>query len=503
MADELQIVYGSFTAGGSSAYPLDKVYTLSEGYEAGSFECTVCVESTTEAGFATACQAVEAAFRQPRQDLTVTLGSTTLLSRTHSNTTQTALDTSPTATKLEEGATGRTRKYAIRIEYGMPADNVSTSGRRNSQMEIAADNAKRQSVTFTGVYTATAGNTATANYLANIDTFCNARLLSILNLTTGTDIELVEETFTPNDTNKTCDFRRVYLEVRFAQAGTLVSPFDQTRFVNQNFKVSIEYEAPGDSPLYPGKTAVDTAGSAAGTVVRWRRLVASFSCAVDFEQSQQLDTLWRTVVLPWIVQQINTITDGRPFIMTRQGREPTYDTNSLTGRVEGWVTTGSVHEAEVKFEDMYDTGEKLVAAWKKDDPFAYYKYQGPAVLVRTVHERYLSTSPDFPQADAPWGVGAHPKAEGKSALVTPVKTTATPKTIGFAGGAITGGATVQTVLDYELERVTTVQFYNALPAPGSFSSGFGGSTIPGGPTINDPPSSGGSGSGGNLSFTFN
>lgn len=445
--DEFTVQYGSFVCGGTTSYELDKVYTLVEDFETGSFEFTLCVAEASEAAFAASCQAVEAAFRKPRQDLIVTLGATQLLARTHSQTTQTALDTFPRITKIEEGASGRSRKYTVRVEYGMPADNIGTFGRRSSQMRVERSPARRYEVTFTGTYTATAGESASDNYLTNIDIFCNSRLLAAFGLEVGTTIELVSEEYAPNETDKVVTFRRVYRECLFPQSPSVAAPRDTARVVDQSFNISFADTAPGDAPVQVIEGALS---SAHGRARRWRKVTATYSAHLHSAVTVNPDAEWNQFILPWIVKQMRRLLPvAGHLVITDQERTPTYDANLIQGTVSGWVVASDFSEAYVSIEDRIESGEQLVGAWTKD-PYSYYQFTGPAVWQRTVSEKYVRLQADFPiePADPP---------EGFSYIKTPIITKRAPKDLGLVGfGA-------ESLRVYELERVTVWQFYRPIP----------------------------------------
>src|SRR3990167_1060653 len=86
---ELSITYAGFTVGGTTAYHLhgDPPYRQTDGYERYSIDFHVLVQEATEAAFAAACRAVEAAYRTPRGALVVALGSAALKTLSHAGST--------------------------------------------------------------------------------------------------------------------------------------------------------------------------------------------------------------------------------------------------------------------------------------------------------------------------------------------------------------------------------------------------------------------------------
>ncbi|HBY62153.1 MAG TPA: hypothetical protein DEH78_20225, partial [Solibacterales bacterium] len=162
---DLVIVYGSTTVGGSTARQIDGYHIVGpKGYASAAVEFSFITTAASQSALATECNTLEAAFRQPRQNLTITLGGNTILSLSHSGNT--GFDASPSIIKAGDPAdTGLSRHYTVRIDFGMPADNVSTSFRRDSSVTVEYSAARRRRVTISGTYTAnTDGTTAYAQY---------------------------------------------------------------------------------------------------------------------------------------------------------------------------------------------------------------------------------------------------------------------------------------------------------------------------------------------------
>lgn len=294
MAKEFSLAYGGVTLGGSSSdYHIDGVFTYDEsGVEGGKFVgrvgCDVVVVTSpqyAEAGFASACLALETAFSKPRQDMVLTLGSTTLKSWSHSSNT--GFNARPRIEKIGNPEdTGRSRRYRVSVEVDLPADLTGQSGRRDSHIEVNYDASRIRTVTISGRYTALGGNSARAQY----ESASPAYFTSVISgLTGGGTFEIVEETVTNDDANKLAEFRIVYREIIYGQTS---AGLDSTTIVRHTVIFS---------KVQP------SADSSMKTVKALAKVVATYSAHVNKTVSTDLLSLWDNTLKPYVVSQFNTI----------------------------------------------------------------------------------------------------------------------------------------------------------------------------------------------------
>ena len=209
---EFGVAYGSgdgSTIGkDSETYIIEPPFRISHSYTEFTFEATVLVIATTEAGFSTACSDLESKWTLPDQNLVITHGSTT----THSfvPSSNTGFNTRASVEKVGSDVdTGRSRRYIVRVEVDTPADLTGRNGRQDSTVTVDYDQADRAIVTITGTYTALSANDATAQYEAQADTYAS----SVLSGLSITDSRLVSEETAADDQDKIINFTRVYREV--------------------------------------------------------------------------------------------------------------------------------------------------------------------------------------------------------------------------------------------------------------------------------------------------
>lgn len=213
MSSGLTVTYNSYTIGGSTGPPTIGKYRLRDNYVDGEFSCEFVVSGSTDAAFATACRAAEAALRTPRQTLTVTQGGESLVNFDTSTNGRTAYEVATTCEKvagIEDS--GRARRYRFTFRCKRVADLSGQSGRRDERVEATYSLTSRAVVVLSGVYTAQAGSpgtTASAQYLAQIDSHASTILSGISGSITWI---LGPHTWTKNDENTEVSYRREYWE---------------------------------------------------------------------------------------------------------------------------------------------------------------------------------------------------------------------------------------------------------------------------------------------------
>lgn len=407
---ELSISYGGVTFGGSSARQITGWTLHEEDYDSGWFEFEIVTTAATEAAFASEVAAVREAFRKPRQDLVVTLGSSTILSRKHSDNT--ALDTMPRVVKDGDPAdTARSRHFRLRVDYGLPADNVSTNFRRWSQVNVEYAPTKLRTVTITGEYTAnsTDGSTgAFAQYRAQISSYISTVTAAIDSSATW---ELVgEPQVERNETNKVCRFTVMVKEVAHRQS---LSALDDADIVDPQMTVFRERISPGDSvaggftfggggigavfsagPL--GNTSggarptgvmepIGGGGGASGvseTVERPTRIKITYTCAIDATRTKDLRGVWENKIRPYLISEARNLAQTGIVIETE---DPGIDqvNNRINASMECISYRSPVIEQRITVRDTTQFGRRLRPV-TTPNPYDYYEYPGPAVRQRSV-----------------------------------------------------------------------------------------------------------------------
>lgn len=356
---ELALTYGAVSVGGSTDRLIDGYIRIDKSYATASVSFDLVITAASDAAFASEISTIEAEFRKPFQDLGITQGSSTLLELKPSN--DTGLNTQPSISKSGDMKdTGRSRKYSIRIDCEMPADNSPTVGLRESTVNVAFTPARKRRVTISGVVTAQGGTDARAKYNAIISTYTGSVLSAL-----GGTFELGEEPTTTSDyQDKVISFTRVFDEIIYSEAGSV----DDVRIVRQSITIGRGQVGPGDT---------QDAGA-----VRLVNMSCSYDAWIDKDQTQDLAGVWASIK-HWIYSQIQAaFAAGAIAVMDSR---PSYDygENKISVSISAVGSTGSPiieHRQTVQQSDVF--GVVLVPAWTGNS-LSKYEYQGPATKRRT------------------------------------------------------------------------------------------------------------------------
>ena len=496
---ELSFTYAGVTIGGSSARQILDWTKEGGEYESGYFECEFVTTAATAAAFKTELDTIRDAFRKPRQDLVVTQESQTILSKKHSDNT--GLDTYPEITKDGDLAdTGRSRHFRIRVSYGQPADNVSTSFRRNSTVTVDYDESRRRTVTISGVYTANSTDGVTGSYgtySAGITTYATTVLAGTL-MSDGTFEKIGEPDITRGETDKVMNFTVVFREILFNQAiGTL----DDLDIVNPVMVIEREREAPGDSVTggasvsgasvgsFPAGS-VDSGGYStvvagnsttsgdSSSIARPVVFTVSYTCGIDSTRTKNLLGKWTNVIRGRLISMATGAYKIGLVVVVEE--KPAFDdyANRISATMKFIAFTSStITRQEIRVKDSTTPGWVFVGVYTKD-PYDYYEFPGPAVRIRTISESrsFLTTEPD-----------ANKVVDGlvlKSLNATVGNITGgdhwrvinqTPGGVSLRKGLSGDGGTV--VYEATVEIETTAQYRNARKPSTANAGGITGSTV--------------------------
>jgi hypothetical protein len=400
-----------------------------------SFETTVIefdfiTTATTDAAFSTECIACENAFRVPRQDFTWTQAGSTLFSLKQSDNT--GLDCNPSISKPGDPAdTGRSIKYHVRLEFGRPADNTSTAGRRFSTVTVSYSPSRQRTVTIDGMYTALSANGSYEQYLASIAAYATTALSTIDNTATWEKISEPKVDF--NISDKFTNFTVIYKEILFNQgAGTL----DVAELIDPTLIIDVErFSWDGSDPSgfstgdgssgagvsgisdYSGTTSptvVSVPGSGPGTTTSTQEkpwiINLSYSVGVDKTITKDLVTEYKNVVRPLLIQAAKTEASGASLTLIEDKPEydPYYNRISVSMQFIAYINNNI--ERHVTVSDRTNTGIVLHGLWTPN-VFDYYEHQGPAIRLRTILEEFVALDVTYNGAamkmiDSLWDGGA-------------------------------------------------------------------------------------------------
>lgn len=398
----LKITYGSTYVGGDSTYLIHGPVRLEKSYAAFRVSFQVVVQNDTASTFKSNCATLEAAFRTPRQDLTIEMEGQTFVSYSHSGNTGFLSEPGIVNAGDTAADTGRSRLYDVSVAVQLPADLTGQSGRADSTVTLDYDAARRRRITIAGRYTALGGNSASDQYEASIGSYASSILSS---LGSGGTFDLIREDEVPDDADKNCAFVREYQEVLYAPTSGGLS---HASIRGATTVYSRRRPAPGDSP--------DKA------VKRLEEVTVAFSCSVDNDVSTSLESLYGDSVRPYVLSQAATLFGASATAVVDESRTFDKSANTISAVLDlRMVIGGGVlieYSRAVAVED--EKGVLLQPAWDGASRYAKRKFAGIGRRVRTTTsiERALgvwSLSGDggsFVGGGAPGGAGGGAGAKG-------------------------------------------------------------------------------------------
>ena len=272
------ITYGTLTVGGASTtLHLNGPYVIDRSFPKLRLVFDVVVVATSQEQLQTLATSVETEFTKRDKSVTIDIGGDNPWVYTFGSG---ILNTTASCTKSGNRDTdhGFSRAYTCVVEGSMPAaDQVGLS---DVEVNVDISPSRQKTVTMKGSYTALAGDSAIQTYQSEFDGRASALLTSIDSTATW---ELVSESSSQDRNNHTAAFVRQYLELLAEQsAGLLDDP--QIRDHRVAFTDLSQY--PGDSQQ---------------NVQRFRRVNATYDCAVDIDQTTDLDTVFANKVMPHLI----------------------------------------------------------------------------------------------------------------------------------------------------------------------------------------------------------
>ncbi len=239
--------------------------------------------------FGRVCRAVEEAFRNPYQNLSIGFTSGGIYRGEQDDNTY--LDPIPSIEKIGNDLdSALARRYRARVDYGLPADLNPTPGFRDLNVDVAVSASGRRTVTITGVTTALELKNAREMYDDGID----AVAASIFTRLGIANIELVETDASVETINvKSLEFERTYLEILYSQGG---ASLDHPGIVDQQLDVDRLLEHPGDSDETPFG-----GGQMKGQARRAGRIRLSYAASVD--RAFDPATIY-TQIRGWLINQM-------------------------------------------------------------------------------------------------------------------------------------------------------------------------------------------------------
>lgn len=349
MDREVSVTYGGLTLGGSStAYRLTDTFAFEVDVDKVSLQCNVIVQGTTESAFLTNEATLLAVFNKPKGTLVVTLGANTRYVFSHS--ANTGMNGRAKAAKPGSPLdSGLAALYVISIQLERPWDFSGDGGLRVASVNCVTGPNNLRTLTVSGQYSATTGNTALANY-NNGSTGAEAlatswrSTFSILNSDRMTAVAI------PDKENKACDFSHTYQEVAFKKTtDSHVSTFKnpQISYFARHHQFG-SYSSQARQPV-----EVEVSYSA----------VVGFTEPIDL-QTFDLKDFMRVNLDPKVFQYVRLMNDtsGPLCVLERKPRFSPFD-NQISVEYRMIVYPNSVIDQNVTVTDEADAGEQLTPVW--------------------------------------------------------------------------------------------------------------------------------------------
>jgi hypothetical protein len=302
-----RITFGDRQVGGSTVYQLFGPYVFDKSFTNLRLVFDVLVTADDIATLKTRAANLETDFSKrlthaqtliislDGNDWTYTMGSTLLNA-----------EASISKTGNEETDRGLSRMYTVTIEAELPADD---NGLRDIQVQVEYEPSRRKVVTMIGTYTADSDANAKGNYDTNFDTEATNYLTAIDASATW---ELVSENHSmdrqmdsdDDPYSHICEFQRQYVELLYPQG----TDTDNTYIRDHRVIFNNMSQHPGDA----------TEGT-----YRLQRVVATYDCSVDVEQSTDLPSVFDSVVKPNLKSAF--IAEFTPTVYAVEEQRVSYD----------------------------------------------------------------------------------------------------------------------------------------------------------------------------------
>lgn len=365
----ITLAYGSYTIGGSADAELHGAVAMSWDYTTFTVSCTAVVFGTSDSTFVTNCQAIETAFRTPRQTLTLSIGSSTW--RTFAPSSNTGFDAAPKiAQDLSQQSSTRVRYYQVSVTVGLPADlsGENALGWMTTTIETLPNDARVLSAT--GFYTASGANGAYTQCTTYIYTLIEAALTTL----TGTWERTVNR-ISYERTDKRATFEIVYTELFYAQSSVATDDTD-LKLATLDFRLS--------KPGYEiGANAVD----------RPRTFVLTYTAWVA--KATDADTKWTETLRAWVYEKLATFTGAALNVVDDESFGVERMTNRITAVLTGRSYAGQgqllAYTASVEFQR--DWGWRTAPLWS-GEPFDRDVIPGPQRLLRIRKQRFVTRGLD-------------------------------------------------------------------------------------------------------------
>lgn len=349
MDREVSITYGGLTLGGTSTtYRLTDTFAFEVDVDKVSLQCNVIVRGATESDFLAAESALLAVYNKPKGTLVVTLGVNSRMVFSHSANTgmNGRAKASKPGSPLDSGLAAL---YVISIQLERPWDFSGDGGLRVASINCVTGPNNLRTLTVSGQYSATSGNTALANY-NNVSTGAEALATTWKSTFSILTSDRMTAVAIPDKENKACDFSHTYQELAFRKlTDSHVSTFKnpQISYFARHHQFG-SYSSTARQPV-----EVEVSYSA----------VVGFAEPIDL-QVFDLKEFVKVNLDPKVFQYVRLMNDatGPLCVLERKPRFSPFD-NQVSVEYRMIVYPSSIIDQTVTVSDEADAGEQLTAVW--------------------------------------------------------------------------------------------------------------------------------------------
>jgi len=301
VTNPFKITYNGTAIGGSSStYQLLGPYVIDKSYRTLRVIFDVIVVASSASSLRSLSDTLETKFRERDKNLEISTGDTVW-------TWTAGTDYfNPVCSIAKSGDSetdrGLSRAYTVVVEAELPSDASGDNGLLEIRTNIGFNANRQKTVTVEGSYTATSGADAKTNYTTNADAYITTLLTAVDGSATW---ELIEEDYDTDRNDANTNFQRHYIELLFNQSQ---SALDDTSIKDHRVIFTDLSQHPADSRE---------------GIQRLRRVVGSYECSIDIEQTTDLQGTFTSTVRPLIVQ---TFKDNfSPVVFCLEDRKISYD----------------------------------------------------------------------------------------------------------------------------------------------------------------------------------
>lgn len=353
MDREVSVTYGGLTLGGTStAYRLTDAFAFKMSTDTISLQANVIVQGTSEAAFLAAESALLAVFNKPNGTLVVTLGVATRY--TFSHAANTGMNGRAEANKAGSDLdSGLAALYVVSIQMERPWDFSGDGGLRVASINCSTGASNLRTLTVSGQYSATSGNSAYANY-SNVSTGAEAVASAWKSTFAIDNSDRIAASAIPDKYNKACDFSHTYVELAFAKTTSgHVTTFKDPRI--SYFARQHQFGAYSSTARQPVEIEI------------------TYAAVVCFAEPVTLQTIdLKAFVVanldPKVFAYVRAVNDasGPLCVLERRPSFSPFD-NQISVSYRMIVYPSGVIDQSVTVAERADAGEQLTAVWDNDE----------------------------------------------------------------------------------------------------------------------------------------